>query len=66
LIICLETVIDSVIKQGETFDETNIWVKRPRGGDYTAEDFQSLLGRTAALDIPANTQLRKTQVGMQW
>ena len=33
------------IKLGEVLSEDNIWVKRPGKGDFSAEDFYSLLGK---------------------
>ena len=50
------------IKAGETLSMENIWVKRPSGGDFLARDFESLLGATAKTDIPANVQLKISQV----
>ena len=45
------------IKKGEPFTKSNLWVKRPGTGEILAEHFESLLGRTAAQDIDADTQL---------
>jgi N-acetylneuraminate synthase len=50
------------IKAGEKLSMENIWVKRPSGGDFLARDFESLLGSTANTDIPANVQLKTSQV----
>lgn len=45
------------IKAGEPFTKDNLWVKRPGTGAILAEDFESLLGKKAAKDIPVNTQI---------
>jgi N-acetylneuraminate synthase len=47
------------IKEGEFLTYENVWVKRPSGGDFTAEAFESVLGRKAARDIPSDVQLSK-------
>jgi N-acetylneuraminate synthase len=45
------------INAGETFSLGNIWVKRPGIGEIHAEQFNSLLGRTAKIDIKKDQQL---------
>jgi N-acetylneuraminate synthase len=50
------------IKLGEVLSEDNIWVKRPGKGDFSAEDFYSLLGRKVNQDIPNDIQLRKEHI----
>jgi len=45
------------IEAGEELNKDNIWVKRPGTGDIQADDFYKLLGRRAAKDIAADTQL---------
>lgn len=47
------------IKKGEALSRDNIWVKRPGTGDIPAEEYESLLGRTARVDIPNDTHLTK-------
>ena len=51
------------ILEGETLSLENLWVKRPRGGDFGPESLISLVGKKANSPIPANTQLRSYQVG---
>ncbi len=46
------------IAAGETLSSENLWVKRPGTGAFLARDYDSLLGRRAAVDIPADVQLR--------
>ena len=41
---------------------SNIWVKRPGGGDYAASDFSSLLGRVAKKDISADRRITHSDV----
>ena len=46
------------IAAGGTLSLDNIWVKRPGDGEFLAKDFDSILGRKAARDIPAEVQIR--------
>ena len=50
------------IKKGDILNEDNIWVKRPGGGDFSANDFESILGRKAIKDIESGYQIKKDQV----
>jgi N-acetylneuraminate synthase len=45
------------IKCGEAFSKQNIWVKRPGTGAIPAEQFETVLGRCATRDLPADTHL---------
>lgn len=45
------------IKKGEQFTKENIWVKRPGTGKILAEEFNSILGKTAVNDIVNDEQL---------
>jgi N-acetylneuraminate synthase len=45
------------VKKGEAFTKQNLWVKRPGTGEILAEHFAGLLGRRAAADMDADTQL---------
>ncbi len=51
------------IAQGERLSAANLWVKRPGTGEIKAVHYESLLGKTATRDLPANAQLRWTDVG---
>ncbi len=51
------------IKKGEKFTKNNIWVKRPSTGELPAEDYKSLLGKTAAADILKDEHLTKLDIG---
>lgn len=50
------------IAVGERFSAENIWVKRPGGGDFSAKDFESLLGKTSARPVAAGAQLSRQDV----
>jgi len=45
------------IKKGDLLDEKNIGVKRPGTGEIPAVDYDRVIGRTAARDIPKNSQV---------
>jgi len=45
------------IKKGETFTKDNIWVKRPGKGGILAEEYNNVLGKTAANDIATDVQV---------
>ncbi len=47
------------IKKGEQLTHDNLWVKRPGTGDFLAEDYENLIGKTAKVDIPSDIQLSK-------
>ena len=50
------------IKKGDTLSEDNIWVKRPGGGDFNADDFETLLGKKTLVDIKSGYQLNKSEI----
>ena len=45
------------IKKGEKFTKQNIWVKRPGTGDYLAEKYNNIIGKTSKKDISNDTHL---------
>jgi sialic acid synthase SpsE len=53
------------VRAGEAFTMQNIWVKRPGTGKIPAEQFESLLGRTATRDIAADEHLAATDIAPQ-
>ncbi|WP_440633331.1 N-acetylneuraminate synthase family protein [Candidatus Pelagibacter sp. HIMB1485] len=53
-------VSNNNIKAGEILTKKNIWVRRPGTGDFSAEKFQSLIGKRIKKDIKKNTQIKKT------
>lgn len=50
------------IKKGEVFTKDNLWVKRPGTGEFLAEEYEKLLGKTAACDISKDVMLTKGMV----
>jgi N-acetylneuraminate synthase len=48
------------VKAGEPFTMKNLWVKRPGTGAIRAEQFESILGKTATRDLPADVHLSPT------
>ena len=47
------------IQPGEVLSEENIWVKRPSGGDFSAREFDELLGKTAKNKLINGYQIKK-------
>lgn len=47
------------IKAGDFFSKDNIWVKRPGTGEIPAEEYERLLGRRAAYDLPTDAHLSR-------
>jgi len=47
------------IKKGEILNKKNIWVRRPGTGDYSAEEYYSLLGKKIKKNVKKNTQIKK-------
>jgi N-acetylneuraminate synthase len=45
------------IRKGEVFTKENIWVKRPGTGAISAEKYNGLIGKRAAMDIADDEQL---------
>jgi N-acetylneuraminate synthase len=46
------------IKEGDVFTKENIWVKRPGKGGILAEHYESILGKTAKLDLELDIQVQ--------
>lgn len=60
-------VVTADVRAGERFTKENLWVKRPGAGGIRAEHYERLLGREAACDIAADTQLTYDMVrGNGW
>jgi sialic acid synthase SpsE len=51
------------VRAGEMFTGQNLWVKRPGTGPVPAEHYESLLGRVARRDLPADTHISMEDVG---
>lgn len=50
------------IQKGEAFTENNIWVKRPGTGDFSAEEYPSILGKIATCSIECDEQITRSMV----
>lgn len=50
------------IKSGEAFTAENLWVKRPGTGPILAEQYESILGKKATRDIPADEHLSPADI----
>ncbi|MCM1232445.1 MAG: N-acetylneuraminate synthase family protein [Ruminococcus flavefaciens] len=50
------------IHKGEAFNRNNLWVKRPGTGELPADQYDAVLGKTAAVDIEEDTLLRKEMI----
>ena len=50
------------IAAGDTFGYNNIWVKRPGTGELKADDFESIIGKSACVDIAPDTQIKSSWV----
>lgn len=53
-------VTTTIIRKGDLFSGKNCWVKRPGTGEIKAVDYEKVLGKTAAKDLPENAQVRWT------
>lgn len=53
------------IEPGELLTEENIWIKRPGGGDFSVNDYESLLGGRAVGRISKGRQLKRDQVAFE-
>jgi sialic acid synthase SpsE len=52
------------VNKGETFTESNLWVKRPGIGDFKAVDYSKLLGKKALQDIDNDTLISFSDVDL--
>ena len=50
------------IQPGDLLSSENLWVKRPGTGEIKADNFKSLIGKTAVSFIPQNSQLKWSQI----
>jgi N-acetylneuraminate synthase len=50
------------IRAGEMLSKKNLWVKRPGTGPIPAEQYESMLGRKARRDLPADVHLDPTDI----
>lgn len=52
-------VADVDLNPGDILTESNIWVRRPAGGDFSSNDYEKLFGRRISQPVPKNTQLKR-------
>ncbi|MBU1012563.1 MAG: N-acetylneuraminate synthase family protein [Bacteroidetes bacterium] len=50
------------ISKGEALSEDNIWLKRPGGGDFTAAEYDMLLGKKAVVEIPCGLRIKREHI----
>lgn len=50
------------LPNGHKITEQDIWPRRPAGGDFSAQDFESLLGRVVVKPIAAGARLKKSDL----
>ena len=50
------------IGSGQLLSEENIWLKRPGGGDFTASDYELLLGKKTRSQIRIGSQIKRIDV----
>jgi len=50
------------VKQGEVFTAENLWVKRPGTGEILAEDYNKVLGKVAAVNLPTDRLVKIADV----
>ncbi|MBR8466370.1 N-acetylneuraminate synthase family protein [Campylobacter sp. faydin G-140] len=55
-------VADADIRIGEVLSENNLWVKRPANGDFSADDYEMLIGKVAKNNIKKNAQIKKSDI----
>lgn len=55
-------VSNRAILAGEKLNKKNIWVRRPGNGDFSAEDYLSLIGKKLKKNVKKNTQIKKNQI----
>ena len=51
------------LEPGETLTEDNLWLRRPGGGDFSAADYDALLGRRLIKGISRGERLGKAHLG---
>ncbi len=52
-------VANKDLKKGTILNKNNIWVRRPGNGDFTAEEYYSLIGKKIKFKVKKNTQIKK-------
>jgi N-acetylneuraminate synthase len=52
-------VANKDLKKGTILNNSNIWVRRPGNGDFSAEEYYSLIGKKVKSKVKKNTQIKK-------
>jgi N-acetylneuraminate synthase len=55
-------VANHAIQPGERLSEDNLWLRRPGGGDFSAKDYDGLIGRTARVGIQRGARIRRADL----
>ena len=50
------------ISEGDVLCEDNIWVRRPGGGDFSAVDYDALLGRRLLRTVIRGARIRRADL----
>ena len=50
------------ITKGDKLSKSNIWVKRPASGYFSANDYSKLLGKKAKRNIKKDEQLKRKDI----
>lgn len=58
-------VVTRDISAGDVLTEENLWVRRPGGGDFSALDYENLLGRRVVAPVARGARLTKTHLATQ-
>jgi N-acetylneuraminate synthase len=56
-------VATSDLTPGATLTEENLWLRRPGGGDFGANDYDRLLGKKLVNKIESGARLTKAHIG---
>jgi len=55
-------VVTKDLEVGQILSEENIWLRRPGGGDFSASDYDNLLGRRLAQPVKRGARLAKAHL----
>lgn len=58
-------VVTRDIVPGEVLSEDNLWVRRPGGGDFSAVDYDRLLGRTVTCALRRGERLKRADLAAE-
>lgn len=56
-------VVTASLEAGQILTEENLWLRRPGGGDYSAQDYDNLLGKQLKIGIKNGARLTKAHLG---